>query len=376
MRIPLKLFPLLAVALALLAAALVLSSRPAANAPPAVQLAPASRMAIRPAGDGVDGDIVALGRVEPVSRVLKVAGPSGDDAGRVAVLSVAEGQRVSRGQVMAVLDTEPRLAAALAQARANVATKKAQLAQKLSEIENSEKSLSAAVEQQVAERDRVQWEADRHAKLTTAGLYSQPALIDKRLALLSANHKLEASKIALERILARDANGVRLEEAVVRAELAAAEAGAEKARLDHMLSRIQAPIDGTVLRLFARLGQQIGSEGFAELGDVSTMMVRAEVFEADVAGVAQGQPVSVTSRALEEPLHGTVHRVGWTVGTQSIIRGDPAAVLDSRVVDVFILLDRTSSARVAGLTNLQVRVAIHRRMQPPGRVSREFSRAD
>jgi len=308
---------------------------------------------------------VALGRIEPVSRVLRIAGPTGGDAGRISLLSVAEGERVSRGQVMAVLDTEPRLAASLTQAEANAAMKQAQLMQKLSELENTEKSMAAAVEQQLAERDRAHWELDRHSQLKTVGLYSEPALIDKRLALLSANRKLETSKLALERVQARDAKGVRLEEVVARAELTAAEAGVEKARADHAQSHIRAPGNGTVLRLYARLGQQIGSEGFAEMGDVSTMMVRAEVFEADVAAVAQGQPVSVTSRSLEGTLRGSVHRVGMAVGTQSIIREDPAAVLDARVVEVFIRLDPASSARVTNLTNLQVRVAI----EPAGQAS-------
>lgn len=376
MRIPLKIFPILAGAIALLAAALVLSSRPVANAPAVVTSSSATRFAARPAGDGSDGAIVALGRVEPVSRILRLAGPSGNDAGRVATISIAEGQRVVRGQTLGVLDTEPRLAAALAQANANVAAKAAQLAQKLAEFDNTEKSLSAAVEQQVAERDRAQWDLDRLSHLNKAGLYSDPALIDKRLALLSANRKLNASKLALERIQQRDTNGHRLEEAVLRAELKAAEAAADKAGTDRALSHLQAPLDGTILRLYARPGQQLGTEGFAEMGDVSTMMVRAEVFEADIGAVTLEQPATVTSRSLATSLHGTVERIGMAVGTQSIIREDPAAVLDSRVVEVFIKLDTLSSAQVSGLTNLQVRVAIER--TTPNNVSprQQMSRAN
>lgn len=360
MRIPLKLYPLLAAALAALAVALVLSSRPAAKAPAAVPSSAATKFAARPAGDGLGGAIVALGRIEPVSRVLRLAGPSGSDAGRIAKLDVTEAQAVKRGQLLGTLDTEPRLAAALAQAEATVAMKAAQLAQKHAELNNTEKSLAAAVEQQAAERDRAQWDFDRLGHLTKAGLYSDPALIDKRLALLSANRKLETSKLALERIQHRDADGRRLEEAVVHAELKAAEAAADKASADHALSLFRAPIDGTILRLYARLGQQLSSEGFAEMGDVSTMMVRAEVFEADIAAVAVGQPAAVTSRSLPNALRGTVDRVGVAVGTQSIIREDPAAVLDARVIEVFVKLDAASSARVAGLTNLQVRVSIDR----------------
>ena len=380
LRIPLKVLPILAAGLALLAAALVVSSR--ANAPAgtpsssASSASAASRFVVRPAGDAGDGVVVALGRIEPASRVLRLAGPTGNDAGRIAELAITEGQRVTHGQTLAVLDTEPRLAAALAQAEANGAMKKAQLAQKVAELDNSEKSLAASVEQQAAERDRAQWELDRHDQLRKAGMYTEPALIDKRLALLSANRKLETSKLALERIQLRDASGWRLEEAVAHAELAAAVAAADKARADHAQSRLNAPIDGTILRLHARLGQQLGSEGFAEMGDVSTMMVRAEVFEADIGGVAAGQPAAITSRSLDGTLHGSVDRIGRAVGTQSIIREDPAAVLDSRVVEVFVRLDAASSVRVASLTNLQVRVAIERTAQAASRSYQQSSRAD
>jgi HlyD family secretion protein len=374
MRIPLKVLPILAAGLALLAVALVVSSR--ANAPTGAPSSP-QRFLVRPAGDATDNVVVALGRVEPVSRVLRLAGPTGSDAnGRIAELAVAEGQQVTRGQVLAVLDTEPRLAAALSQAEANASMKQAQLAQKRSELDNSEKSLAAAVEQQVAERDRAKWEFDRYGQFIKAGVYSDPALIDKRLALASADRKLETSRLALERVQVRDDNGWRLEEAVARAELAAAQAAADKARADHAQSRLTAPIDGMILRLYARLGQQLGSDGFAEMGDISTMMVRAEVFEADIAGVAAGQPTAITSRSLDGALRGVVDRIGRAVGTQSIIREDPAAVLDARVVEIFVRLDAASSARVANLTNLQVRVAIERAGPAAGRANQQSSRAD
>ena len=365
MTVPLRLFPLLAGVLALLVVPFVLSSRPAANVTAAIQTSVAAKFPTRPAGDGDDSAIVALGRVEPASRVIRLAGPSGDDAGRIAVLSVAEGQRVTRGQTLGILDTEPRLAAALAQAEANVATKAAQLAQKLAEPDNTDKDRDAAREQRIAGRGCTRWGLDRSSQLDQAGPYSEPALVDERVAPLSEDRKLESSKPALEHVQQRNASGHRLEVAVLCAELRAAEATAEKARGDHAASYFRAPMDGTILRLHARLGQQLGLGGFAEMGGVSTMMVRAEMLEGDIAAIALGQPATVTSRALATSLHGTVDRIGMPlvetpVGTRNIFREDRAAVLGSRIVEVLIKLDPASSARVSGLTNLQVRAAIKR----------------
>lgn len=315
----------------------------------------------RPAGASEsEGKVIALGRLEPFSRTLRINAPTGISAGRIAVLKVKEGDRVEQDQVLAVLDSEPSLAAAVAQAEATAEMKRAQLEQRRHELANSEKSLAASVEQQQAERDRAQWELDRLSHLKTAGLYSDPALIDKRLALVSANRRLETSRLALEKVQTRTASGSRLEEAVLEADIQAADAAAKKAKADHELASIRAPIAGRVLRLIGRLGQQVGSEGFAELGDTDVMMVRAEVFEADAPRITIGQPAIVTARALSGELHGEISRIGLMVGQQSIIREDPAAVLDSRVVEVLVRLNSQSSQRVAGLTNLQVRVVIAR----------------
>lgn len=312
----------------------------------------------RPATVAAGDSVVALGRVEPSSRILRISAPGGADAGRIAIVAVAEGDRVVAGQTLAVLDTEPRLRAALAQAEANLSIKRAQLEQKVADLANSERSLQASVEQNKAERDRAQWDLERLGRLNKAGVYSDPALIDKQLAAQSAAHRLETAQLALERVQARNAQGVRHEEAILRAELLAAEASVGKARADLELATLRAPIDGRVLRLLARVGQQVGSDGFAEVGDTESMIVRAELFESDVAFVVRGQSASITSRALDRPLAGVVDRLGLLVGMQSVIREDPAAVLDARVVEVFIKLDDASSARVAGLTNLQVRVAV------------------
>jgi len=66
-----------------------------------------------------DRAISALGRLEPQDGVFRVAGPSGSDS-VIAELRVDKGSAVHRGDVIAVLDTEPML-------RANVARLSAEL---------------------------------------------------------------------------------------------------------------------------------------------------------------------------------------------------------------------------------------------------------
>jgi HlyD family secretion protein len=299
--------------------------------------------------------IVALGRIEPSSEVIRIAAPAGQDAGRIAEIRVVEGQWVERDEIIAVLDTRTRLAAALEQARATLELRQAALAKTIADLESQEKTLAAAMEQQEAQRDRAKWEFERLQQLQRSGIYRDTALIDRRLALEGAEQALTTARLTLERNRRRDASGQRIDEASARAEVTAAEAALTKARADFAFSEIRSPIAGRVLRRMGRAGEQIGQDGLAEIADTRVMFVRAEVFESDLRGVAVDGGVSVTSRALAEPVHGTVSRIGLKVARQSMIGEDPAANLDARVIEVMIRLDEAGSRRTEALTGLQVR---------------------
>lgn len=127
-----------------------------------------------------------------------------------------------------------------------------------------------------------------------------------------------------------------------------------KAELD--LAVVRSPITGRVLEVHAREGERVGPDGIAELGQTDAMYAIAEVYETDVPRVRVGQRASVTSAALTEAVSGTVDRVGLKIGKKDVLSVDPAAKTDARVVEVRILLD--DPAQVAGLTNLEVDVAI------------------
>jgi HlyD family secretion protein len=301
--------------------------------------------------------IVGLGRIEPASEVMRIAGPAGQDAGRIAELRIAEGQWVEQGEVIAVLDTRARLQAASDQAEATLALRQAALAKTIADLDSQEKTLAAAMEQQEAQRDRAKWEFDRLKQLQQSGIYRDTALIDKRLALEGAEHGLASAKLVLERNRRRDAAGLRIDEATARAEVTAAEAAVAKAKADLAFSEIRSPIAGRVLRRMGRAGEQIGQEGLAEIADTRVMFVRAEVFESDLRLVAVSANATITSRALAEPVRGTVERIGLKVSRQTMIGEDPATSLDARVIEVMIRLDEEGSRRTAGLTGLQVRAA-------------------
>jgi len=86
------------------------------------------------------------------------------------------------------------------------------------------------------------------------------------------------------------------------------------------------------------------------------MYVVAEVYETDIEQVSVGQAAVIESPALAAPVTGKVERIGQMVARNDALGLDPVARIDSRVVEVFILLD--DPAAVASLTNLQVDVEI------------------
>jgi HlyD family secretion protein len=65
--------------------------------------------------------VTSLGRLEPLSEVMKISAPSTQSGkGTLSQLLVKEGDRVTKGQVIAVLDNRQRLEASLAKAQEDV----------------------------------------------------------------------------------------------------------------------------------------------------------------------------------------------------------------------------------------------------------------
>ncbi|MGB3263345.1 MAG: HlyD family efflux transporter periplasmic adaptor subunit [Microcoleus sp.] len=72
--------------------------------------------------------VTALGRLTPQGEVIKLSAPSASEGARIEELRVEEGDRVSQGQIIAVLDTRDRLQAILEQADKEIQVKQAELA--------------------------------------------------------------------------------------------------------------------------------------------------------------------------------------------------------------------------------------------------------
>jgi HlyD family secretion protein len=143
---------------------------------------------------------------------------------------------------------------------------------------------------------------------------------------------------------------------VAEADLAVAEAAIKEAKANLERAYVRAPKTGRILAIDTREGEVVSDKGIVTLGQTQQMYAIAEVYESDIGKIHVGQSALITSETVPDRLTGKVERVGLQVLKQNVINTDPSANIDARVVEVKVRLDRASSQKVAGLSNLQVLV--------------------
>jgi HlyD family secretion protein len=135
-------------------------------------------------------------------------------------------------------------------------------------------------------------------------------------------------------------------------------AAAKRVEIELAQAYIRSPMAGQILEIFAKPGEVVKDNGLVNLGQTDQMQVVAEVDQSNIAKIRKGQAAILTGEAFSGELRGTVHEIGLAVSRQSTFSNQPGENLDQRVVKVRIRLNPEDSKRVAGLTNLQVQVAI------------------
>ncbi|MBM5815474.1 MAG: HlyD family efflux transporter periplasmic adaptor subunit [Cyanobacteria bacterium K_Offshore_surface_m2_239] len=248
--------------------------------------------------------VAALGRLEPAGEIRVLAAPIAGVGGspRITRLLVNEGDRVERGQVLALFDTRPTLEAE----KLLIDTRLANLARRL----------------RVEER-----ELNRYRQLTRVGALSADELDRREQQYLQLLGEWQVARADLERV---------------------------RADLDNTVLR--APITGTVLRLIAHAGERPTDKGILELGANDRMEALLEVYESDIDRVRPGQGVRLTSEngGFAGGLRGTVLRISPQIRQREVLSTDPSGDVDARIVEVRVALDPEDARRVRALTGLKV----------------------
>lgn len=299
----------------------------------------------------LDTAVVALGRLQPKGDAVVLAPPFGAGDARVARLLVAEGDLVTEGQLIAELDSLPQYRAALVAAEANLAAKEAALVQARAAVGSAQAEALANRDRAASAATLAEQEAARQRDLFARGVTTRSALDRAEAAAVQAARELDRATAQLDR---QGGGEDQPDIALAARQLDVARADLARATGDQAKGLVLAPMAGQILALHLQAGEKPGPAGIATLGATDRMEAELEVYQTDIARVALGQGVSLSSPALTQPLTGTITRIGLEVERQSILAANPAANTDARIIRVTVELDATSSPRAAALTGLEV----------------------
>ncbi|AOX01205.1 HlyD family secretion protein [Moorena producens PAL-8-15-08-1] len=145
---------------------------------------------------------------------------------------------------------------------------------------------------------------------------------------------------------------------LAQAELEDAMVGVQQAQAELDLAYVRSPRTGQILKIHTWPGEIVSDQGIVELGRTEQMYVKAEVYETDISKVRLGQRSTITSDGFPGELNGIVDQIGLQIGKKEVFSTNPVVDVDARVVEVKIRLNSEDNHKVAGLTNLQVKVVI------------------
>ncbi len=233
-----------------------------------------------------------------------------EGSGRIAELTVEEGERVAAGDLLGKLDTTA-LQIERRQAEANrraldAAARMAEEGYRAEDIERARKEVSALA----AQRESARRTYERQKGLSDAGATSKQLLEDARYAEAALARQLEGARANLHALEA----GPRPQEV----ESARAQADAAAAAVDRLTDQIDraallhAPVSGIVRSRLAEPGDMASpSRTVYQLSIVDPKWVRAYVTERQLAYVKEGAPARVSTDTTE-PMDGTVAFVSST----------------------------------------------------------------
>ncbi|MBS1181829.1 MAG: family efflux transporter protein [Proteobacteria bacterium] len=214
-------------------------------------------------------------------------------AGRLAAVTMEEGDSVKAGDVLARLDAGPYEIAVRA-AEENVAALRATLDKLKAGARPSEIAKArAAYEEQVASLANAEQALARAGLLRRQGTVAQASLDSATAAKDMAHARVASAKASLDLI----EEGSRTEDiATAEAQLRAAEAQLDTTRTSLADTTLKAPADGVILSRVSEPGAIVASStNVLVLALTEPVWVRAYVSELDLGRVYPGLTVKVTS---------------------------------------------------------------------------------
>jgi len=311
-----------------------------------------SRNSVQARGTGFDSAVATVvfaspGRVEGASETTQL-GAAAD--GILKAVYVKEGQFVKRGTLLGEIGCDD-LQASLQTAIAEADSARQARIRILRGARDEEKKI--AIEKTAAARatfeeakSRSEMQRSLYQKEQISRSSYEQAVRD--LGVADANLR---ATIRTEELLA--APPLQEDKARSDAEVLAAEGRARTVQERIEKCSILAPIDGTVLRVYARRGESFSTvtpRPLFSLADTSSRHIKAEIDERDVDKVSVGQTVVIQADALDgKRLKGSVLRISTMMGRKSISTGDPSDKSDRDILEAVIGLEGNALSLPIGL---------------------------
>ncbi len=257
-------------------------------------------------------------------------------AAQVVEVLAIDNQSVAVGDLLVRLD-ERDFATALAQARANLATREAEHLQARAQLKRQDSMIEAAreaVEAHKAEQRRVELDIQRILPLHQSGYASEEQVSNFRAQLDVAKAQVRGAEAeAQTQILSKDTLSADIDRWAALIE--AAQAEVSRAEIDLSRTEIRAPVPGRVGQRSVRIGQNVQpGDHLLALVPARDLWVQANFKETQIKRMRKGQTVTLIFDAFDDqPVEGYIDSLFPTSGAQfSLLPPDNATGNFTKVV--------------------------------------------
>ncbi len=248
--------------------------------------------------------VLATGTVKPmVGAEVKVGARL---SGKVERLNVQVGDRVRKGQVIALIENED-LKAKVAQSRASLAAERARLAGLKAKAPKEIARAEAELVESDARRQHALLDLNRHRALLAEGITPRETLDakEKEMKVLEAQVRFGQENLCL--IRTRYAEDLKLAAALVDQ----AAATLQEREINLSYATVRAPIDGVVASISTQEGETVAAglnaPTFVNIIDLARLEVHAFVDETDIGRISVAQETTFTVDTFpDKPFRGRV----------------------------------------------------------------------
>ncbi len=228
--------------------------------------------------------------------------------GRIMELTVKEGDRVHRGEVVARIESIQANADVQAQ-RATVASSEADSSASeagLKVQDDTIKTQRATIDRAKSDLDLAKTNFDRYEQLYKAGVAPKSDYDQKKAAYDSAAASLREAQLRLDQLISQRAQSVAQ---LTSAQRRVAQAQAGLTRVNDILQKhdVIAPIDGIVTNLPVQIGETVvpgiqnsAASSIMTVADMSLITAEVNVDETDIVDLKIGQTAEVTIDAIPD----------------------------------------------------------------------------